>query len=91
MSPFLRPPDDNYAELLLPCSAAAARFGLQTIILPRQNEADLDDVPDIVREGMEFILVDTVDEVFEAAFTLPEEPARESNGAAAPVDIASTT
>ena len=70
---------------------AAARFGLQTIILPRQNEADLDDVPDIVREGMEFILVDTVDEVFEAAFTLPEEPARESNGAAAPVDIASTT
>ena len=70
---------------------AAARFGLQTIILPRQNEADLDDVPDIVREGMEFILVDTVDEVFEAAFTLPEEAVRESNGAAAHVDIASTT
>ncbi|MCB0047220.1 MAG: hypothetical protein KDD92_17475, partial [Caldilineaceae bacterium] len=46
---------------------AAARFGLKTVILPRQNEADLDDVPATVREGMEFILVDSVDEVLEAA------------------------
>ncbi len=51
---------------------AAARFGLKTIILPRHNEADLDDVPETVRTQMTFILVDTVDEVLAAA--LEETP-----------------
>jgi ATP-dependent Lon protease len=46
---------------------AAARFGLETVILPKRNEADLDDVPETVRRTMTFILVDTVDEVLEAA------------------------
>ena len=48
---------------------AAQRFGLETVILPRRNEADLDDVPETVREKMKFILVDTVDEVMAAALT----------------------
>jgi ATP-dependent Lon protease len=48
---------------------AAQRYGLQTVILPRRNEADLDDVPETVREKMKFILVDTVDEVTAAALT----------------------
>ena len=34
---------------------AAARFGIKTVILPKQNEADLDDVPEAVRSTMEFI------------------------------------
>ena len=46
---------------------AAARFGIKTVILPRQNEADLDDMPETLREQMTFILVDTMDEVLEAA------------------------
>lgn len=46
---------------------AAARFGLETVILPRHNAADLDDVPATVREKLNFILVDTVDEVWAAA------------------------
>jgi ATP-dependent Lon protease len=46
---------------------AAARFGLTTVILPKRNEADLDDVPEAVRKDLQFILVDTVDEVLEAA------------------------
>lgn len=46
---------------------AAARVGLKTVILPRHNEKDLDDLPDEVREGMTFILVDTMDEVLKAA------------------------
>ncbi len=48
---------------------AAARFGLETIILPKRNEADLSDVPEALREKMKMILVDTVDEVFAAALT----------------------
>jgi ATP-dependent Lon protease len=51
---------------------AAARFGLKTIIIPKRNEADLDDVPEIVRKEIKFILVDTVDEVLAAALEAPE-------------------
>lgn len=46
---------------------AAARAGLDTIIMPADNEADLEDVPENVRETMTFIPVETVDEVLEAA------------------------
>ncbi|MGL4648192.1 MAG: endopeptidase La, partial [Caldilineaceae bacterium] len=51
---------------------AAARFGLTTVILPRRNEADLDDVPEEIRKGMTFVLVDTMDEVLKHA--LADEP-----------------
>lgn len=57
---------------------AAARFGLKTVILPKHNEADLDDVPQTVREQMKFILVDTVDEVLAAAL---DEPVATPDGA----------
>ena len=46
---------------------AAARVGLKTVILPRHNEKDLDDLPEEVRELINFILVDTMDEVLKAA------------------------
>jgi len=46
---------------------AAHRSGLQTVILPSRNEADLEDLPDDVRQDIKFIFVDTVDEVLEAA------------------------
>jgi len=59
---------------------AAARFGLKTIILPKRNGADLDDIPETVRNEMKFILVDTVDEVLAAALepAAVEEPSAES-------------
>ncbi len=44
---------------------AADRLGLTTIIMPRNNKADLDDIPDAIRRRMTFKLVDTVDEVFD--------------------------
>jgi len=55
---------------------AAARLGLDTVILPKRNEADLEDVPENVRKDMTFILVDTVDEVLAAALdeALPPLP-----------------
>ncbi|HJX37427.1 MAG TPA: endopeptidase La [Anaerolineae bacterium] len=46
---------------------AAARTGLKTVILPRHNEKDLDELPEEVREKMTFVLVDTMDEVLKAA------------------------
>ncbi len=56
---------------------AAHRAGLKTIILPRRNEADLEDLPDDVRQSINFVLVDTVDEVLEAALE-PEPEASHS-------------
>lgn len=46
---------------------AAHRFGLRTIIFPKRNETDLDDIPDEVRKVIKFIPVETVDEVLVAA------------------------
>ncbi len=46
---------------------AAARAGLSTIIMPAANEADLEELPENVRESMKFIPVETVDEVLETA------------------------
>ncbi len=46
---------------------AAHRNGLKTIILPRHNEADLEDVPEEIKKSMKFIFVESVDEVLEAA------------------------
>jgi ATP-dependent Lon protease len=47
---------------------AAERAGIGTVILPEQNEADLDDIPPDVRSAMRFVLADTIDDVLEAAF-----------------------
>ena len=46
---------------------AAHRFGLKTLILSKDNEKDLADVPEEVREDLTIYTVDTVDEVFELA------------------------
>jgi len=46
---------------------AAARFGLETVILPKRNEADLSELPENLRESITFVLVDTVDEVWQVA------------------------
>ncbi len=46
---------------------AAHRNGLRTVILPKRNEFDLDDVPEEIKRRMQFIFAETVDEVLEAA------------------------
>ena len=46
---------------------AAHRAGLKTIILPRRNEIDLDDLPEDVRQELTFLPVEHIDQVLEAA------------------------
>jgi len=46
---------------------AARRAGLETVILPRRNEPDLEELPEDVRKEMKFVLADTVDDVLAAA------------------------
>ena len=50
---------------------AAHRAGLRTVILPRRNEMDLDDLPEDVRDEMQFVLVERINEVLEAALRPP--------------------
>ena len=45
----------------------AKRAGINTVILPRRNEKDLEDVPEAIRQAMQFIFVDSVDQVIEHA------------------------
>jgi ATP-dependent Lon protease len=47
---------------------AAQRAGLRRVICPRENEPDLEELPQETRDEMEFVLVDTIEEVFAAAF-----------------------
>jgi ATP-dependent Lon protease len=51
---------------------AAHRAGLKSVILPRQNEKDLEDVPDEVRASLKFVLAERVDDVFQAALVSDE-------------------
>jgi ATP-dependent Lon protease len=47
---------------------AAQRAGLKRVILPRGNEPDLEELPEEVRKSLDFVLVDSVEDVFKAAF-----------------------
>jgi ATP-dependent Lon protease len=46
---------------------AAHRAGLDTVILPKRNEKDLEDVPAEVRNAMTFVLAERIDDAIEAA------------------------
>jgi len=46
---------------------AAARAGIRTVLLPKRNEKDLVEVPEEVRESLDLRLVESLDEVLEAA------------------------
>ncbi|MDQ2785807.1 MAG: endopeptidase La, partial [Chloroflexota bacterium] len=50
---------------------AARRAGLTTVILPKRNEGDLDDLPKDVRKAMHFVLAEHIDQVLQAALEKP--------------------
>jgi ATP-dependent Lon protease len=47
---------------------AAQRAGLRRVILPSENGVDLDDLPAETRRDLEFVLVDSIEQVFAVAF-----------------------
>ncbi len=48
---------------------AALRGGVRTVLIPKENEKDLAEIPDNVKKGLEIIPVSTVDEVLAKALT----------------------
>ena len=50
---------------------AALRGGIKTVIIPKENEKDLEEIPANVKEGMEIIPVAKAEEVLAIALTKP--------------------
>ncbi|MBQ5739522.1 MAG: endopeptidase La, partial [Oscillospiraceae bacterium] len=57
---------------------AALRGGLTTVLLPKANVKDLDEIDKTVREKLNFIPVESVDEVFLHALVYPEAAAMDA-------------
>lgn len=53
---------------------AARRAGLTTVILPKRNEGDLDDLPKDARKSMHFVLAEHIDDVLKVALERPIVP-----------------
>ncbi|HEY2160312.1 MAG TPA: endopeptidase La, partial [Solirubrobacteraceae bacterium] len=67
---------------------AAYRARIERVILPRRNEADLEDVPAEVKERIRFFFADSADDVMQLAFASPRPPApgkAETSGPPAPM------
>ena len=50
---------------------AAHRAGIKTVILPKDNEKDLKEIPESVLEDVKIVLVETMDEVLDLALERP--------------------
>jgi ATP-dependent Lon protease len=62
-------------------AVAALRYGLRRVILPAANMPDLESLPDEVRQGLEFLPVNEMDEVLAAALTsIPAERLARAGG-----------
>lgn len=48
---------------------AAKRMGIKTVIIPKRNKKDLEELPKYVKEGLKFILVESMDEVLKHVFS----------------------
>jgi ATP-dependent Lon protease len=53
---------------------AAQRYGLQRVVLPRDNEPDLAELPAETRKELEFVPVDSIEDVLAVAFGSPARP-----------------
>ena len=60
---------------------AAKRNGLHTVLIPKDNVRDLEDIDQTVRAALRFVPVETVDQVFAEMFAAPTKPAREETTA----------
>ena len=58
---------------------AAHRAGLTTVILPKRNEKDLEDLPDEVRNTLIFVTVDQIDEALKVAFVTDQDGEETAN------------
>jgi ATP-dependent Lon protease len=53
---------------------AALRAGIKTVLIPKDNEKDLSEIPDNAIRGLEIIPLDTVDEILRLALVAEPTP-----------------
>jgi ATP-dependent Lon protease len=69
---------------------AAQRAGIKRVVIPHENEPDLEELPKETRQELDFVLADTLDDVLAAAFdgisaVQPPRPLPADRQAASPV------
>ena len=64
---------------------AAHRGNIKTVIIPKDNEKDLAEVPQNVQNALEIVFVDHIDEVLDLAFVKEEESLKNVVGADMPM------
>ena len=58
---------------------AAHRAGIKTVIFPKKNEKDLVEVPEEIQQSLQFLFVETVDEVLENALEPSQKQKKKKN------------
>jgi ATP-dependent Lon protease len=51
---------------------AAKRMGIKTVIIPKRNKKDLEDIPKYIKKDMEFVFAETMDDVLQVALKKPK-------------------
>jgi ATP-dependent Lon protease len=51
---------------------AAKRMGIKTVIIPKRNRKDLEDIPKYIKKDMEFVFAETMDDVLQVALKKPK-------------------
>jgi ATP-dependent Lon protease len=46
---------------------AAKRMGIKTVVIPKRNRKDLEDIPKYIKKDMEFIFAETMDDVLKVS------------------------
>ncbi len=59
---------------------AAHRNGLKTVILPKRNKVDLDDVPEEIRKSLKFVFAETMEDVLKTSLEKPKKAAQVKTG-----------
>ena len=59
---------------------AAYREGMKTIVLPKENERDIEEIPAIVREKLNFVPVSNMDEVLKIALIKETQTTKTGEG-----------
>ena len=55
-------------------SMAAYKAGIKTVLVPADNRPDYEKLDDFLKEGMEYIVCSTVEDVLKQALLIPKEP-----------------
>ncbi len=64
---------------------AGMRAGIKTIILPKKNEKDLEEIPEHIRNAMDFKFIQRMDEAIEMALKHTEPRSEEREAMIAPI------